>query len=735
MAFLKGKEIDDAYTEADDEAKIWKEDYHEFERLMANGLLDDLDETLPEVNDGSLAASLFKLPKRIVSDQLNGRVKALDVDDSWIAELANIEWSEVIIPNSNSQAPFIRKWKHAVRMAAGYGGIPIVDLFVHRGNYEGADFIVAQAGDVKLEAGKTSDYDSDILFWDLYMNKLSLLNLIEQAQQEIADHKAEMVDYKQRKAEYDDMRTDDEALAEWDEEPPQPYNRWWVKGLQDVYKNHIEEDAPSNQENKERLDKGVKRGGYHFYIAFQRGVTSPFELRHRSFPNKPMRAWSNPDPTGDVPVHYLYCYQDLVNPYGVGIVKLAGGTQNVLDYMRQADVKSTQLGINPPIKIKGAIDDVDEDSLTFDQYAHWIVGDSDVEPVEIANSVYEQLPARINMYQSSLNKLIPLGDSTVSSGSGDPLQSKTPAGVKQATASLSIDDDDFRDNLYITFGAVAKSMINTHFANMQGNDLRKLSDEQRDILIKAGLKFPVDPVTNQPTNQLDIIWDEVRATFDFEVEADQDEATETQEKIGGLLNVAKLRSSDPSFDDDLRKSGKKINMGELYSDVISLSTKNNKIIEDISPQDEEQYKEQQAQSQQEQEKTASESIPFKDVAAVAPNAAASMLEQNGLPGDELRAMQPGEAAAVADPNQQAQPGQPQPAAASAGAQQDPNVAAIVQHYGVDENIAQAMLAAEQAGYDPKEIVAAAAKHQQAQNAEKQAGGTPQPQPAAAGVSQ
>ena len=179
MAFFDKSELKDLYVQAKEEAREWKENYDEYERLADNGLLDALDEGLPEVNDGSLAAALFKLPKRIVNSDLTGRAKALDADDAWITELANIYWENKIVPNANKQAPFHRKWKDAVRKSAIYGGQPIITLFSENGDYEGSDIIIPQAQDVSLEPGKVSDTDSDVIFWDVYYTKKQVRLLSE----------------------------------------------------------------------------------------------------------------------------------------------------------------------------------------------------------------------------------------------------------------------------------------------------------------------------------------------------------------------------------------------------------------------------------------------------------------------------------------------------------------------------------------------------------------------------
>jgi hypothetical protein len=545
LAFIQKDDLKNLYTSSKTEAHLWREQYPAYERLADNGLMDGLDENLPEVNDGSLAAALFKLPKRIVSSKLRGFAKSTDRDEAWINELANFTWTKTITANANSQAPFNRKWKDAVRKSAIYGSVPLITLFVKRGNYTGADFIVAQPQDVTLEPGKVSDYDSDVIFWDVYYTKLQVEDMIEQA------------------------TADTKEGQDGDE-----YNKWDIPALQKILDSDDVEsrsglDTPRGQNDKK------KPVGFKFCIAFQRGVESPFYMYH-SGTNKTVREWSNPDPTGDIPVHFLYCYQDFINPYGIGIVKLAGGTQNVLDYMRQADVLATQLGLRPPIAIEGQEEQVDIDSIVYAQDAIWFTGGAKVVRQELANGVYQQLPERIQMYKTSLNQLIPTGDTSIGSGAGDPQYSKTPAGVKFQQGALSIDDEDFKDNLFVTYEAVAKSMLNTHFANMEGTDVLKLSDEEKQKLYKidpiqfAPFMAEADPETGkapETTNQLEVIWDTVRAKFDFEIDptsaitaTDADQATNIQEA---------LKTITPQVAYFMALEGWKFSQGEAYHSLLT----------------------------------------------------------------------------------------------------------------------------------------------------------------------
>lgn len=650
MAFLDSKDLKTLYEQSTKEAHIWRENYPSFERLADNGLMEGLDPNLPEVNDGSLAAALFKLPKRIVSSKLSGTVKALDRDEAWLSELANIVWQNEIIPNANTQAPFHRKWKDAVRKAAIYGSVPLITLFVESNGKRHADFIVGQPQDVTLEPGKVSDYDSDVDFWDVYYSKLQLENMVEQAEEENKEAK----------------KTKEEG-----------YNKWDVPALKAVLASKDLEERSSLDTPLQEQDKDVKPKGFKFCIAIQKGVNAPWYMYHKAT-NKTVREWTNPDPTGDSCIHFLYCYQDFINPYGIGIVKLAGGTQNVLDYMRQADVLATQLGLRPPIQVKGDADSVDLDSIVYAQDALWFTGNAEVSREEMSNQIYQALPERMSMYKTSLNQLIPTGDTSIQSGSGDPNYSKTPAGVKFQAASLSIDDEDFKDNLYITYAAVAKNMINTHFANMDGTDLMKLSDDERDILMKAGMEFP-ETEDGEVSNEVEIVWDTARATFDFEVDPEQDKAKDDADKLEGLMKVAELTASDPMLEQDLAMAGKKLNKGELFSEIISLTSDNDKIITDISP---EEVAEQQAQ--------------VGDLAS-------QVNPQTGQPVPQ------------GQPQQQTATDSQIPQGPSEEDLQA-NINAVMQEYGVDETTAMAALSAEQQGY-PIEDVISTLQNQGVQNAQ------------------
>jgi hypothetical protein len=719
VAYLTEDEIFTAYDDSTKEADIWREDYPEYERLADNGLLDELDENLPEVNDGSLAASLFKLAKRVLKKKLGGRAQATDADDAWVTELANIE-VEYMLKNARSKASPKRKAKDAVRKAAIYGSVPIINLIVNRGNYTGSDFIVAYPQDVKLEAGKDSDEDSDILFWDVYYSMLGVKNMREDAVEEMEEAAEELESWKQRKAAHEAQQKLNPDMDDFEDVEPEPYNRWFLDVLDEIIAGKWQEDRAPGEEPKESTDKGVKKKGIHFVIAFQRGVGAPFSMSHYGS-KKCVREWSNPDPTGDVPIHYLYCYQDFINPYGTGIVKLAGGTQNVLDYMRKADVLATQLGLRPPKQIKGDEDQVDEDSLVYAEDANWYVGSASVERMNLDNGIYQQLPARISMYQTSLQKIIPMGDTTISqTDSGDPNVGRTPQALKMAASSLSIDDEDFADNFDETWAAVLKSMVNTQFANMQGSDFRKLTDDQRQRLINAGLPFPVDPDTQEQANEIEVVWDNVRYTFDIEIDPDADKTSDDAKALEGLMHVTDF-VKDPNTQALINNpkpiilGKKRLDVGELLGEIIALTSDNKKIMVDVTADEQAQLEgDPNAQGGNPNDPNAPQPPAGADPSMITPDHLLKAHQQDHQQEMD-KAKLALEVAKLGAPQTPAAGGQPQNAAAApqtpGGAPQidektaQEHINQVMELYHVDMHTAVAMLEAERQGYQPEEIIA------------------------------
>jgi hypothetical protein len=534
MIYTNKDELGQAYTEAEKEARIYFQPFDEYERLAANEVRNDLGRNMPRVNDGSLSGLLTETPMRVLAQMMTGLVTARDRDEPWITELANIEWANTIVPNANTQAPFFFKWQIGLEKALTYGGQPFYSFFTMNGERKGADFTLPYIRDVYLEPGKMSDLDSDRIFMNTWWTKLQLKNIIAACEEE------------QKKAK---------------EQGRKPYITWNVADLREIL-----EAGPQGKDalSINSIDKNKNTGGFYKLVSvFHRGEGAPFYTFAPKHDNKIVRTLYNTDPTGNMPITYLYAGQDFANPYGKGQVKTSGPTQNVLDYLTQADVLSTQIGLQPPIAIRGNTGNTRMNSLIWAPNAFWFVGDAQIDVQNNSTSVYTQFPNRYGLYKTQLMNLQGTSDASVSGESGNPQYSKTPQGVDLQRERTNAHDNYLRQRIAETFSRVAGSMINIHFANMQGSDTRKLVDEQGEKLMKAGL-IDEDPMTKKPSAQeIEIIWENVRGKFAFDVDSESSIVKDNQAQLTQILESVKLFTDNPEMMAMLQQSGYQLKIGDL----------------------------------------------------------------------------------------------------------------------------------------------------------------------------
>lgn len=639
MIYLSKDELQESYTEAEKKALDWYKGFDEYERIANNKLSKKLGKNMPRVNDGSLAASLLETPMLVLPSMQPGKFISQGQKKPWLNEIVNIIWRDKIVPNATTQATFFDKEQMALYRALKYGAQPRYNFFVSSERYTGSDWSLPYIRNVKLEPGKFSVDDCDYVFLDIYYTKHQLKNIIEQQKDEIKRAKAE---------------------------GRKPDTTWNVDALKRLADMGMTSKEMEEQNINER-EKQISASGIKVTACFQRGIGAPFYLFSKHLPDKEcLREWKNPDPTGDLPITMQYCYETLESPIGIGRVELAGPTQNVLDYMTQAHVLATQIGLQPPKKLSGAIDQTNLNSLTFTPDAIWQTGTADVDIVQTATSVYSQFPANFGLYKAQLQNLQGRTDGSVSSESGDPGFSKTQAGVKMQESRTNAQDNYLRNKADTAAAKMAEKMMNVHMANMSGADILDIAEEDLEKLTKAGY-FDDNPETPEPSlTELPVIYEELADTFKFEFdprpEADEDDKNRWVE----LINIA---TSNPNLIPAMQASGYEFNLGEAFKKVIAASGADgwDKVLVQLNPED----------------------------------MAAQQMMQPGMEGMEGEV--PPEAPAAPEASQEPIEVPEQPEAPQAP-EQDPDVLqAIMAEYGVDEGGAMAVIEAERQGFSPEEI--------------------------------
>lgn len=560
MQYLQPEDLGGAYLDSQSAARKQWLKYDEIERLMNGEVRSDLPANMPKVNDNTLAATLKKIPKRLFAKPMTGTVKATDRNENWVGLLAQTIWTQRIIPNANTDASFLRKWKQAVKNAKGYGSQPIYTFFTQHGTYTGADFSLPYVRNVYLEPGKISDLASDYIFMDSFYTKLQLKRLLDKALEDAQELAQGNID---------------ESDVVWD-----------AKVLQSIY-----DAGPSGKDsqNMNKLERtGTNRndkGLYKLTTCFNRGYEAPFYTFSPNNANDVAGTQKNTNPTGDLPIIYLYDEEDLINPYGKGLVEAAGPTQNVLDNLTQTDVLSTQIGAQPPLDIHGDRSTTRLSSLEYSPRAYWFTGNATVTPVVHQDpAFYNALPTRMGLYKSQLQYQTGTFDNSVSSQSGNPGFSKTDAGVQSLNNQTDADDNDTLQAVGDAYARVAKSMINIHMNNMEGSEMLALEGDQLADLAKTDL-VPTDENGNANINEIEVVWDNVRGTFDFLVDPLSSMVNNDQQDAANIQTALSTITLPVSY--YMGQDGWKFNMGEAYRSLLTKMNLENldKILVKMTPEE------------------------------------------------------------------------------------------------------------------------------------------------------
>ena len=640
--YLEQTELKDTYLEAEKAHKDWIKPFNEYERLAGNKISSTIGKNMPRVNDGSLAASLLETPMNVLPSMTTGKFTSSNRKTAWLDEIANIIFKTKILPNANTQASFFDKEQIALYRALKYGAQPRYNFFVSNDTYTGSDWSLPYIKNLKLEPGKFSVDDCDYVFLDIYYTKLQLKKIIAQVK---ADKKAAK------------------------EEGRKPDTSWNIENLQKLADMALTEKEMEDQNINER-DKQVQASGIKTTVCFQRGVGAPFYMFSKHLEDgETIREWKNPDPTGDLPITMQYCYETLESPYGIGRVELAGPTQNVLDFMTQAHVLATQLGLMPPKKIMGAAESANLNSIVNAPDALWILGSAQVDIVDTASQVYSQFGNSIGLYKSQLQTLQGRTDGTVSATSGIPDFSRTPAGINMQEARTNAQDNYLKNKALSASQKMIEKMMNVHMAQMQGADILDVAEEDIERLTKAGF-FDDNPQTPEPSmGELEIMYEDIKDTFKFEFDAEPEADDEEKQRWLELIDIA---TSNPNVIPALQQSGWNFDLGEAFKKVISASGANGweKVLTKVDP----------------------------EVAQIDPMTGEPMQDpmMNGQMPQDM-AMQPEMGEQLENPTV--------PEAVEAPQDPQDEFASIMEQYGVDEPTAAAIQEARQRGFSDDEIMA------------------------------
>lgn len=510
--------------------------FDEFERIARNQPHPGIDKNLPKVTDGTLAAIIQELPKRIIQQVPSGSIIA---NDRWLEIVAEYILQHEIIPNSNQVAALIQKCWALVSKSLTYGSQPAYVQFINRGDYFGTDFTLPYVRDVLLEPGKLSDRDSNVIFLRSWWTKNQIEAIIKKEDMLVKNSQE---------------RKDAEAYV----------SGWDLGVLADLKDKSAQKDAM--QMTPAEKSKLTNAGFIEIVHCFQRGIGGQFF----SFSPKlkeVVRRKVNPDPRGYIPIHFMYANVDLSNPYGRGSVEISGGMQNLLDSEVQSYQYMRALLMNPPLEVRG---EVSSTTLKYQPNAIWRMGanpNNSVTPAKLETASLQQFPQNYGLIKSQIMALNSAQDNTISATAGNT-HSKTPQGVKDNQMQLGVSDNYMRRQFESVFEEIINTEINLYFAERHGTQELTLDITTADKLKELEEKDPITGEVKQqlvgPNNVIRIDYDTETPKLEFKADPTSSTIADNQEQITDLQELLTATTASPYIPYLMQAEGKELHLGEVY---------------------------------------------------------------------------------------------------------------------------------------------------------------------------
>lgn len=585
--------------------------FPEFERTARNKPHASIPKEYPKTTDGTTASIIRKTPHRIIQQLPTGKVKC-DYED-WISIIAQFIYTSKIIPNANEGYALLQKCWQVVERFLTFGACPTYAPSTMKRDGIIPDLTLPYWGDIFLQPGKLSDSDSNYFFLRSWWQTADIDALIDQQSK---------LDPKKRTWDVEALKLIRTATTTKDEKAKTPAER----------------DAKTNEE-----------GGVQLITGFQKGVKSKFYTFHiqstgqgkgTTYQGTIVRTKVNKDPRGEFPISFAYGDMDGSNPMGRSIIDLVGALQNLMDAEMQMYQYNRALMLNPPLIKRG---NFNKNKVKFAPNVIIDVGSSEnanVEPLTIDSTAIANFPNNYGLMKSQMLNLLASPDTSISAEAGNPGFSKTPQGVELSKANLSIDDNYVRKQFETWFERWSETAINLYFAERTGTEELQLDDETIEELMELAKKGKFDPQMISEDGKIRINYDDATPALRFEVDASTSKKQDEVQQLQSYQGIVTLLDKSP-FLQQIVPPQKQM---ELWNALVDNSGAEDQEKLKVSDQELQKILQDKANQPPQQPR---EFLPFKDIAAVAPLAAAAMLEQAGLPSDELkqRAPQP-----VEDPN-------------------------------------------------------------------------------------
>lgn len=510
FSYLNEENIYRKYTASKRYTDSLTEPFPEFARIARNRASKSDDPNYPNVTDGTTASIIRKTPRRVVQQLPTG--KAENDQDDWLSVIADFVLVKKILPFANEEYELIDKCWNVIEAGLTFGACATYTPFVNHDGYMCSDLSLLYWGDISLQPGKKSGYANKYVFVQSWWQPEDIEALIDR-------EKKLKKEAKQRGEEYE--------------------STWDIQALEEIKDSGSVKDRQSKTPTEE--ERSVDTNGIQLITGFQEGVQGKFYTFHGS-EKRIVRRETNRDPRGKMPIDWFYSDTDGSNPWGRGIIELVGGLQNLIDSDMRMYQYNRALMLAPPLVKYGNVSNVK-------MAPHAVMTAKDpnakIDTIKIDTTAVANYPALYGLQKSQLLNLVSSPDTSISADVGNPGFSKTPAGINQQQATISVDDNYLRKKFEGWFENWCETAINLYFAKRSGVELLQLDDEYADRLRELANDGKFDLNNLSDDNQVMINYDDATPALKFRVDAASSKKNEDQEQVQALTGLLETLNGNP----------------------------------------------------------------------------------------------------------------------------------------------------------------------------------------------
>lgn len=513
FSYLNEDNIFKLFRESKDYTEKLRDHYPELQRIARNRPYEGGDPDFPSVTDGTTASIVQKTPKRAVQQIPTGVIET-DDDNAWLPIVAQFVYENKILPYANEDYSLFEKSHLVIEAGLSFGSACTYSPFLSKDGNFCSDLTIPYYGDVFIQPGKKSARSSKYLFLRSWWSKEDIEALIEQ-----------------------ESKLTKEAKKRGEKYEP----TWDIPALKEAMESTGDKDAEAKTPHEN--ERGVSASAVELVTGFQSGVGAKFFTFHAGS-KKIVRRKTNKDPRGKMPLQWYFGDIDGTNPLGRGIVELIGGLQNLIDSDMQMYQYNRALMLAPPVIKMGRLPNF--------QYKPNVVLETDdptakIVPLTIDTTAVAQYPQLYGLQKSQLLNLVNSPDTSISADVGNPGFSKTPAGINQQKAAISVDDNAVRKGFEAWFEEWSEDAVNLYFAERSGIDRLQLDKETADKLKNLAEEGKFDLNNLNENNEILLNYDDEVYTFKFRVDASTSRIEDGATQLAGLELIQKFIDGSPSL--------------------------------------------------------------------------------------------------------------------------------------------------------------------------------------------